>query len=291
MGNHTSLGILDLPLLVTHLVATHGLPLRSLAHPAHFDQFSTALPGWGALLADLGAVVATPRNYVRLLASGQPTLLFPGGAREVATRTADARYQLHWEEGSFVRAAARHGALIIPVASVGVEDATGIVVDGPGMLAAPLGIGAAIRAAVAAAGLDRDNLMPLVAPTPGGERFYFSFGEPIDAAAAAAAGDDADALFARVKAAVEAEIGAAMAYRRRDGGAQWRRRRACGREEGGARVRAWRGVGEAGVAGERRTEGSLPMAPWRASLTSVVQPPRPRPDAPPPCRGCCAALL
>ncbi|KAK1868003.1 hypothetical protein I4F81_010500 [Pyropia yezoensis] len=97
-------------------------PLRVATSP-----FSAALPGWGALLADLGAVVATPRNYVRLLASGQPTLLFPGGAREVATRTDDARYQLHWEEGSFVRAAARHGALIIPVASVGVEDATGIV--------------------------------------------------------------------------------------------------------------------------------------------------------------------
>lgn len=96
--------------------------------------------------------------------------------------------------------------------SVGVEDATDIVVDGPGLLAAPLGVGAAVRAAVAAAGLDGDNLMPLVAPTPGGERFYFSFGHPIDAAAATArapaggggdgGGDAADALFATVKAAV-----------------------------------------------------------------------------------------
>ncbi|GAB0497200.1 hypothetical protein MMPV_008524 [Pyropia vietnamensis] len=252
VGNHTSLGILDLPLLVTHLVATHGLPLRSLAHPIHFEQFSVAIPGWGALLADLGAVVATPRNYVRLLASGQPTLLFPGGAREVATRTDDARYQLHWEEGSFVRAAARHGALIIPVASVGVEDATSIVIDGPGILSAPLGVGAVVRAAIAAAGLDSDNLMPLVAPTPGGERFYFSFGHPIDAAAATAAGDDADALFATVKAAVEGEIGVAMAYRRRDAGRYLRGRLVEGgmdRLLGGGRLHLSARSGEGVVGG------------------------------------------
>ncbi|OSX79746.1 hypothetical protein BU14_0071s0001 [Porphyra umbilicalis] len=214
VGNHTSLGILDLPLLVTHLVATHGLALRSLAHPVHFDQFSAALPGWGALLTDLGAIPASPRNYVRLLASGQPTLLFPGGAREVATRSTDGKYELQWAEGSFVRAAARYGALIIPVASVGVEDATAIVADGPQMQAAPL-VGNAVRAAVAAAGFDGADLMPLVAPTGGGERFYFSFGAPIDAAAF---DGDADELFAAVKGGVEAEIRAALAYRDRDDG-------------------------------------------------------------------------
>lgn len=50
-------------------------------------------------------------------------LLFPGGAREVNKKVGQ-EYQLFWKESpDFVRLAARCGAIIVPFAAVGADDA------------------------------------------------------------------------------------------------------------------------------------------------------------------------
>jgi hypothetical protein len=50
-------------------------------------------------------------------------LLFPGGAKEVNKRVGQ-EYQLFWKESpDFVRLAARCGAIIVPFAAVGADDA------------------------------------------------------------------------------------------------------------------------------------------------------------------------
>jgi hypothetical protein len=64
-------------------------------------------------------------------------LLFPGGAREVNKKVGQ-EYQLFWKESpDFVRLAARCGAIIVPFAAVGADDAY----DGEGFNHACIGPG------------------------------------------------------------------------------------------------------------------------------------------------------
>ncbi|CAI5495157.1 unnamed protein product [Closterium sp. Naga37s-1] len=65
----------------------------------------------------------------RLMATDQAALLFPGGMRE-ALRKRGEEYKLFWpHRAEFVRMAVKFGAVIIPFASVGVDDAYNFVLD------------------------------------------------------------------------------------------------------------------------------------------------------------------
>lgn len=75
-GNHTVIGLYDLPLLVYEL-HVRGYNVRGLAHPGHWK---TPL---GPLFQSLGAVKASPMAAYRLLRNSEAVLLFPGGSREV----------------------------------------------------------------------------------------------------------------------------------------------------------------------------------------------------------------
>ena len=74
-GNHTLIGLYDLPLLV-HELYLRGYKVRGLAHPGHW---ATPL---GPLFQSLGAVKASPMAAYRLQ-DAEAVLLFPGGGREV----------------------------------------------------------------------------------------------------------------------------------------------------------------------------------------------------------------
>lgn len=76
-GNHTLLGLYDLPLLV-HELYLRGYKVRGLAHPGHWK---TPL---GPIFESLGAVKASPMAAYRLLQDAEAVLLFPGGGREVS---------------------------------------------------------------------------------------------------------------------------------------------------------------------------------------------------------------
>lgn len=75
-GNHTIIGLYDLPLLVYELYI-RGYKVRGLAHPGHWN---TPL---GPIFESLGAVQASPMAAYRLLRKSEAVLLFPGGSREV----------------------------------------------------------------------------------------------------------------------------------------------------------------------------------------------------------------
>ncbi len=132
-----------------------------------------------------GAVMVTPRNYYRLLESGQNVLLFPGGVKEVF-HGRDQAYELLWpEKVDFVRTAARFNATIIPLSSVGMADSLNILLDPEEIVNIPF-VGERARQYaknVTSARFDTKNedenfLPPLVAPgLP--SRNYFVFGKPI----------------------------------------------------------------------------------------------------------------
>jgi 1-acyl-sn-glycerol-3-phosphate acyltransferase len=72
--------------------------------------------------ASVGVVDGTPNNADDLLTNDQLVLVLPGGLRE-AVKPKELRYRLLWgHRYGFVRAALRHHAPIVPLASIGSED-------------------------------------------------------------------------------------------------------------------------------------------------------------------------
>ncbi len=209
VANHQLLG-LDLGLIIAELIEERGINARGLAHPIVFgsgDGFGDGFGGGGGgdnqvtkrdkngrisepgTFQQFGAVMVTPRNYYRLMQTGQAGLLFPGGVREVF-HGKDEAYELFWPEGKldFVRIAAKFNATIVPISAIGAADSANILVDAPDMLKLPFGLGE--RAAnttqnVMAARYDQDASdelfqPPLVTPKLLPARHYFIFGKPFD---------------------------------------------------------------------------------------------------------------
>ena len=193
---------LDLNMVISAFY-DNNLTVRGLAHPIVFQMPSTErielegrTPGLrkrrrggaGPSTTNFelfGAVMVTPKNYYRLLESGQNALLFPGGVKEVFHRR-DQAYQLLWpEKVDFVRTAAKFNATIIPLSAIGMADSLNILLNPDEIVSLPLLGERAMKFAknVTAARFDTKNedenfLPPIVAPgLP--SRNYFLFGRPI----------------------------------------------------------------------------------------------------------------
>jgi 1-acyl-sn-glycerol-3-phosphate acyltransferase len=193
----------DLSFLVAKLFK-NGILVRGLGHPVLFQGPPGSNNSLGALdelgrvpglkpsdtlsigpdnYRTFGAVKVTPRNFYRLMETGQNALLFPGGVREVFHGKNEG-YRLFWpEKVDFVRTAARFNATIVPISSVGMADSFNILLD-----SSELGniLGDRVKEFarnVTAARFDADDheeyfLPPLV--TPGlPSRNYFVFGKPL----------------------------------------------------------------------------------------------------------------
>ena len=171
VGNHTVLGVLDLPLICAELWE-RGRIVRALGDHAQFK-----VPGWRNMLKSLGVVEGTRANCAELMQRSELILVFPGGGREVAKRKGE-RYKLVWKNRmGFARLAIQYGYPIIPFASVGADDAVDIVVDADNPLLAP-------ERLLVEKILGSPDSWPLwrgIGPTPipRPERQYYWFGEQI----------------------------------------------------------------------------------------------------------------
>lgn len=181
VGNHGVFGILDTSVLYMEIKSIISpRRLRSLADPIHFELFSEISNGrWGRFITDLGALLATPRNFYRLLKEGENILLFPGGAREVCRRRGEDN-RLFWKSDvDFVRPAAKFNAIIVPFSAVGADDSVEILVDGQELQQVPV-IGKRVKEFLDQRELSNENLMPIASFPPKTDRFYFRFHEPVD---------------------------------------------------------------------------------------------------------------
>ena len=178
-------------MIIAELLEERGIMARGLAHPVIFQsprrarglQSSDSGPFTNDLFEKFGAVMVTPRNYYRLLQTGQNALLFPGGVREVFHGKHES-YQLFWPEKiDFVRTAARHNATIIPISAVGAADSLNVLMDAPDVAKLPFGIGRRVlesSANITAARFNQDDEQelftpPMVVPARP-SRHYFVFG-------------------------------------------------------------------------------------------------------------------
>jgi len=201
VANHQLLG-LDLGLIIAELTENRNINARGLAHPIIFQggnfgpsperqvqSFNRdgriSEPG---TFQTFGAVMVTPRNFYRLMETGQTGLLFPGGVREVF-HGKDEAYELFWpEKVDFVRIAARFNATIVPISAIGAADSANILIDAPDILNLPFGLGERAanntRNTIAARYDANENeelfQPPLVVPKLLPSRHYFVFGEAFD---------------------------------------------------------------------------------------------------------------
>lgn len=182
VSNHTIYGGLDGPLIYLALYEEKGIVIRSLG-----DHFHFKIPGWRELMRNAGTVEGTRENCHRLMEGGEHILVYPGGGREVAKRKGE-QYKLAWKTRTgFARMAMEHGYPIIPVASLGADDAYDIHYDAYDFKASKLGQKLLANKTINRLLRNGDVIMPFstgvgFTPLPRPERFYFSFGEPIETA-------------------------------------------------------------------------------------------------------------
>ena len=207
VANHQLLG-LDLGMIIAQLLEERDIIARGLAHPFVFteqipgtnnndkatrvvtdENNNSGSPFSTKLFETFGAVMVTPRNYYRLMQTGQTALLFPGGVREVFHGKEEA-YQLFWPKHKvdFVRTAAKFNATIVPLSAVGAADSANILIDAPDMKNLfnnnnnNNNNNRTVKAARYDVENDEDELFqpPLVVPKLLPARHYFVFGSAID---------------------------------------------------------------------------------------------------------------
>ncbi|CAM9563581.1 unnamed protein product [Chrysoparadoxa australica] len=158
----------------------------------------------------LGAVEVNPRNFYRLMQTGQAALLFPGGVRE-AMHNKGEEYALFWpEQSEFVRVAAQFNATIVPFSAVGTADSVDLVFDGAQMKEFSFGAQSVTAASIlpnARPNVEEQIIPPLPIPKLPA-RHFFLFGKPISTAGV----DKKDlaaceAIYKEVKGEVQGGIG------------------------------------------------------------------------------------
>ena len=207
-GNHTLMGLLDVPIMLLELHDRLGFWPHPLGDHVHF-----LLPGWRHLLEAFGTVEGTRDRCRALMAAGESVLVFPGGAREVFKRRGE-RYRLMWEgRTGFARLAIEHGYPIVPFAAVGAEECYDILIDAGDLrrLVPPLRW---VPRSDEAPPLVR-GLGPTLLPRP--QRFYFHFAPPVETVHLAGLADRACVgVRDQVRAGVETGIAFLLHERERD---------------------------------------------------------------------------
>ena len=214
VGNHTIYGMLDVPLLGYEVYQRKGVYIRGLADRMHYK-----IPVWRDIFKWIGSVVGTRENCSALMDSGAHIMVFPGGSREVAKRKGEA-YQLIWKDRTgFARMAVEHGYRIIPFAAVGAEECYDILIDSNDIMGSGLVKWLKTTALGSKFIGDGEQIFPLsrglgLSMIPRPERFYYSFGEPIETAQHKGESDD-PAVLAEVRDAVKASIETQLAALRK----------------------------------------------------------------------------
>jgi 1-acyl-sn-glycerol-3-phosphate acyltransferase len=125
VANHGGLLPFDGAMTVVDLLL-HSDPPR-LAR-ALVDRWAGSLPWINVFFARVGQVVGTHENFERLLADGEPVLVFPEGMEGIR-KPITQRYRLQRFHVGFVEHALRARAPIVPVAILGSDDQAPILFD------------------------------------------------------------------------------------------------------------------------------------------------------------------
>ncbi len=158
------------------------------------DKNAIRMPYYRQWLQRVGAIYGKRENAIELLKQGNLVLSYPGGAREALKPTRD-RYALYWDKSyGFIRCAIAAGVPIVPVASIGGDNAYVSLLDNNVYLQKLIG--------------SDKYKMPLylgLGPLPLPVKLRFVIGEPIEVRLPPWKADDEDAL-AEVQASIKERL-------------------------------------------------------------------------------------
>lgn len=212
VGNHTLMGVFDVPVMQAQMAKLRGITLRSLGDRGHFK-----VPGWRDFMTSMGCVEGSRENCTQLMKLGEQILVFPGGAGEVFKRKGE-QYKLRWKERvGFARMAIENRCPIIPFAAVGGDEFYSIVLGSDEIMASPVGkLLLKLGLREDSIGLYRGVGLSMI-PRP--QRLYFKFGTPIKTTRFKGNGEklaNCEAVRDQVKASVETMMAELLAQRERD---------------------------------------------------------------------------
>ena len=180
VSNHQLVGI-DSFMVVAELWNT-GIFVRSMTHPS-----LSKLPG-ASFLDNFGCLPVSPKTFYKLMKTKQPSLLFPGGAREAFHKSNEEYTLTAWAETTdFVRIAAKFNATIVPFSSVGAAESALFLDQLPFNVAENID-DALLQLVNPSQGTPynarydggEDISFPLVLPKTFPDRHYFLFSDQID---------------------------------------------------------------------------------------------------------------
>lgn len=119
VSNHSGgFTAMDVPVLTVAYVEHFGpdKPIYTLAHDLLFTGAGKEIFG------RFGFLRAHPRNAVRALKTGAPTIVFPGGDREALRPTADSATIDFGGRTGYLRTALEAGVPIVPVVTIGGQE-------------------------------------------------------------------------------------------------------------------------------------------------------------------------
>jgi len=219
VANHTIHGVLDVPLYAIELYRKKGIYIRGLA-----DHFHYMVPGWRDFLSWIGAVRGTPENCEQLMRSKENIIVFPGGGREVCKRKGES-YQLIWKQRTgFARLAIKHQYPIIPVASIGIDDAFSILIDRDDIINTFVGQFFQ-KSGILEYVIKKGEEIPAItrgialSPIPRPERVYVSFGQAIETEPYKNQYEDKQVLFSlreQVGNEIKKQLGELLLFRYQD---------------------------------------------------------------------------
>jgi len=220
VANHTIHGVLDVPLYAIEIYRQKGIFIRGLA-----DHFHYLVPLWRDFLNWIGSVRGTPENCKELMKAGESLLVFPGGGREVCKRKGEA-YKLIWKNRTgFARLAIENQYTIIPIASIGIDDAFSILLDRNDIMNSFIGSLINLSGIFKHPLLKKGEEIPAITrgigltPIPRPERIYVSIGKPIETKSFYDKKDDKDTLFALrtiVEDSIKKQLGELLLKRYQD---------------------------------------------------------------------------
>ncbi len=134
VSNHSVYGVTDASFFMMELYKKKDIYLRVLADNNHFE-----IPLWNDMVKTFGLVPGSRENCSSLMQDGEHILVYPGGGRETFKHKGE-KHKVIWKRRvGFAQMAIEHGYDIIPVASIGGDDAYDILADSQDILDSLLG--------------------------------------------------------------------------------------------------------------------------------------------------------
>jgi 1-acyl-sn-glycerol-3-phosphate acyltransferase len=132
--NHTVFGVSDGTLFGAQMYLKKDIFLMSLVDNSHFN-----IPFWKDIIPKIGFIRGSREACSELMKEKKNILVYPGGARETFKQKGE-KYKLTWKNRlGFAKMAIEHGYDIVPITSIGGDDAYDIHFDSKDIMKSPAG--------------------------------------------------------------------------------------------------------------------------------------------------------